>query len=149
MSYTSEHRRLSPVLAKARQLDIATNPASDALFEALIAGFNLWCTPENHPQGWDGIQLIAGTFSKPCGFVGTATWKWDNDRIVAISLGTDAYDLAGHCPQLFSRKAGKDSISTHNRPEDIEWSRQKIHWLFALAGVLCPPIIVKQIPSLK
>jgi len=60
MSYTTEHRRLAPVLAKARQLDIATNPAPEALFEALTAGLNLWCTPENHPQGWDGIPLIAG-----------------------------------------------------------------------------------------
>ena len=35
MSYTTEHRRLAPVLAKARQLDIATNPAPEALFETI------------------------------------------------------------------------------------------------------------------
>ena len=67
MSYTSEHHRLALVLAKARQLDIATNPAPEALFESFTAGLNLWCTSENHPQGWDSIPLIAGTFSKPCG----------------------------------------------------------------------------------
>jgi hypothetical protein len=56
MSYSTEHRRLAPVLAKARQLDIAANPAPEALFESLTAGFNLWCTPEDHPQGWNGIS---------------------------------------------------------------------------------------------
>jgi hypothetical protein len=143
MSYTSEHRSLSPVLAKARQLDIATNPAPEALFEALLAGFNLWCTLEDHPQGWAGIQLIAGTFSKPCGFVGTVSWKWEDDRILAISLDTDAYDLGDQRPQLFSRKAGKDSISIHNRPEDLEWAEKKVRWLFERAGSPCPPIVVE------
>jgi len=143
MSYTSEHRHMAPVLAKARQLDIATNSAPEALFESLAAGFNLWCTPEDHPKGWDGVPLIAGTFSKPCGFVGTASWKWDDDRIVAVSLGTDAYDLADRRPQIFSRTVGKDWINIHNRPEDLEWAEQKIRWLFAQAGLSYPPIIVE------
>jgi len=143
MSYTTEHRRLAPVLAKARQLDIATNPAPEALFEALTAGFNLWCTPENHPQGWDGIPLIAGAFAKTCGFIGTATWKWDDDRIIAISLSTDAYELADHRPQIFSRTAVKDWNSIHNRLEDLEWAEQKIHWLFEQAGLPCPGISIE------
>jgi hypothetical protein len=109
----------------------------------LAAGFNLWCTPEDHPQGWDGVPLIAGTFSKPCGFVGTASWKWEDDRIVAVSLGTDAYDLADRRPQIFSRTAGKNWISIHNRPEDLEWAEQKIHWLFSQASVLCPGIRIE------
>ena len=143
MSYTSEHHHMAPVLAKARQLDIATNPAPEALFEPLTAGFNLWCTPEDHPQGWDGVPLIAGAFAKPCGFVGTASWKWDDDRIIGITLDTDAYTLADHRPQIFSRKAGKDWISIHNRPEDLEWAEQKIRWLFSQAGVPCPLIVVE------
>jgi hypothetical protein len=112
MSYTSEHRRMAPVLAKARELDIATNPAPEALFESLTAGFNLWCTLEDHPKGWDSVLLIAGTFSKPCGFVGTASWKWDDDRIVAISLGADAYELADRHPKIFSRTAGKVGLAS-------------------------------------
>jgi hypothetical protein len=143
MSYTTEHRRLAPILAKARQLNIATNPAPEALFKALTAGFNLWCTPENHPQGWDGIPLIAGAFAKPCGFVGTATWKWDDDRIVAISLGTDAYDLADHRPETFACKTGKDWIRIHNRPEDRLWAEEKVRWLFDQAGVSCPVIVIE------
>ena len=108
------------------------------MFESLAASLNLWCTPQDYPQGWDGVQLIAGVFAKQCGFVGTAFWKWDKDRLVAISLGTDAYDLANRHPQIFSRKAGKDWISILNRPEDIEWAEQKIRWLFSQAGVPWP-----------
>ena len=143
MSYTCEHRRLAPVLAKARQMDIATNSSPEALFEALTAGFNLWCTPEDHPEGWDGVPLIAGAFAKPCGFVGTATWKWDDERIVAISLGTDAYDLADQRPETFTRTTGRDWISIHNRLEDYSWAEEKIRWLFEQANLACPPIVVE------
>lgn len=87
--------------------------------------------------------MIAGAFAKPCGFVGTASWKWDEDRIIAVSLDTDAYDLADRRPHTFSRAAGKNWISIHNRSEDLEWAEQKIHWLFSQAGVPCPPIIVE------
>ena len=143
MSFTSEHRRLAPVLAHARLLDIATNSAPEALFEALTAGVNIWCTPKDHPEGWEEVPLIAGAFAKPCGFVGTVTWKWEGEQIVAVSLGTDAYDLADHRPEVFTRKAGGDWISIHNRPEDLEWAEGKIRWLFEQAGVRCPEIVVE------
>jgi len=143
MSYSSEHRRMAPVLEKARQLDIATNPTPEALFEPLLAGFNIWCTPEDHPQGWDGVPLTAGAFAKPCGFVGTATWKWEDERIVAISLDTDAYDLADHRPEVFARQSVGDWISIHNCLEDIAWAERKIGWLLDQAGGPCPPIVVE------
>lgn len=130
MSHTSEHRRLAPVLAKARILDIATNPAPEALFEALTAGFNIWCTPADQPEGWQDVPLIAGAFSKPCGFVGTAAWHWEGERIVAIQLETDSYDLEDHLGE-----------PQHNRPEDIQWAEEKIRWLFGQAGVACPPVV--------
>jgi hypothetical protein len=143
MSYTSEHRRLAPVLAYARRLDIATNPVPEAVFEALSSGFNIWCTPEDHPQGWDGITLIPGAFAKPCGFVGTATWKWDGEQVVGISLGTDAYDLADQRPEAFSKRSEGDWISIHNRPEDIEWAAAKVRWLFEQAGIPCSPVMTE------
>jgi len=40
-TYEQEHRRLAPVLQKARELDIATNPAPEAVFEAGSAGFQI------------------------------------------------------------------------------------------------------------
>lgn len=143
MSYSSEHHRLAPVLAKARLLDIATNPTPEALFEALSAGFNIWCMPEDHPQGWDGIALIAGMFAKPCGFVGTATWKWEGEQIVAISLDTDAYDLADHRPERYAHTSSNSRVCIHNRPADINWAERKIRLLFEQAGVRCPPVVIE------
>ena len=79
MSYHSEHLRMKPVLDLARKLDIATNPDQEALFEAGSAGFQVWCTPEDHPAGWEGVPMISGTFSKPCEYVGGAHWKWGGE----------------------------------------------------------------------
>jgi hypothetical protein len=58
MSYHSEHMRLKPVLDLARQLDIANNPEPIAIFEAGSAGFQVWCIPQDHPKGWDGIHMV-------------------------------------------------------------------------------------------
>jgi hypothetical protein len=57
MSYTSEHKRFQPILAMARansfaKFDIATNPETEALFEAGSGGFQICCTQEDHPKGW-------------------------------------------------------------------------------------------------
>jgi len=59
MSYNSEHRRLAPVLEKARRLDIATNPEPEAIYEVVSGGFQIWCIPEDLPNGWQGVTLIA------------------------------------------------------------------------------------------
>ncbi len=90
MSYHTEHLRLKPVLDLARQLDIATNPEAKAIFEAGNAGFQVWCTPYDHPQGWNGINMHPGAFSKPCEYVGSAHWKWEDERIVALEIETSA-----------------------------------------------------------
>ena len=90
MSYPSEHKRMKPVLDVARHLDIATNPEKKAIFEAGSAGFQVWCTPDDHPKGWQGVNMIPGTFSKPCEYVGGVHWKWDEDRIVGLEMETTA-----------------------------------------------------------
>ena len=99
MSYQSEHKRLKPVLDMARLLDIATNPEKKAIFEAGSAGFQVWCTPEDHPKGWGEVSMVAGTFSKPCEFVGGVHWKWEGERIVALAIETTAYALADQLPE--------------------------------------------------
>src|SRR5437016_4913543 len=96
MSYASEHRRMQPVLDKARRLDIASHPGPNSLFDALMAGFNIWCTPDDHPDGWEGVKMIAGAFAKSCEYVATATWGWTDERITHIELGTAAYALRDH-----------------------------------------------------
>jgi len=84
MSFQSEHKHMKPVLDLARKLDIATNPDPCAIFEAGNGGFQVWCTGYDHPQGWNGIQMNSGAFSKPCEYVGSVIWKWDDDQIVAL-----------------------------------------------------------------
>jgi hypothetical protein len=137
MSYHTEHLRMAPVLEKARKLDIASHPAPNSIFEALPAGFNIWCTPDDHPEGWEGVRMDAGAFSKPCEYVATATWGWEDEQIIHIVLETDAYALSDRDP------VGRHSKAYHNRPEDVAWAKGKIAWLFRHAGLECPPVQVQ------
>jgi hypothetical protein len=125
---------MEPVLTKACQLDIAANPAPEALFEAGNSGFQIWCTPDDHPKGWDDVEMTAGAFAKPCEYVASVWWGWDDatQTITHLYIETDAYafqDL-GRTP-------------SHNRPQDIAWAKRKIRWLFEQAGVPCPTIRVE------
>ena len=104
MSHHSEHQKMKRVLDLARELDIATNPHAAAIFEAGSGGFQVWCTPRDHPQGWNDIAMNSGSFSKPCEYVGSVYWKWDEDRIVALEIETSAYALADQSPMNSVRK---------------------------------------------
>jgi hypothetical protein len=132
MSYSTEHKRMQPVLDLARKLDIATNLDATALFEAGNAGFQVWCTPDDHPEGWDDIQMNAGAFSKPCEYVGSVGWQWEGEQIVTLEISTTAYALADHKPGEYNRQTIK------NREADIEWLLDKAEWLFEQAGVFMP-----------
>ena len=152
MSYTSEHRRLAPVLEKARELDIAHNPAPEALFDPGIAGFNLWCTPEDQPEGWAGVPMSAGMWTKPCAFVASVGWGWegeadDHPTITHLTLETAAYELGDHAPERYRRSPHQRDDdprpSIFNRPADIAWAKAKTRALFAQAGVPCPPFRVR------
>lgn len=131
MSYSSEHRRMKPVLDLARRLDIAANPEPEAIFEAGTAGFQLWATPADHPKGWDGMVMTAGAFSKPCEYVASVGWGWEGETITHLLLSTDAYAL------------GRNK-HTHNRPADLAWAKRKIRWLFKQSGVTCPEIRIER-----
>ena len=144
MSFTSEHRRLQPVLDKARRLDIASEPAPNALFEALSAGFNLWCTPDDHPDGWDDIPMDAGAFAKPCEYVANATWGWTDEQITHVELDSEAYALRDRVKPGSHR----ERLSFRNRPEDVAWAAAKVAWLFSLVAIACPPIrVASDVPT--
>jgi hypothetical protein len=151
MSTYTEHRRLKPALELVRKLDIGSNHAAEAIFDPGSAGFQIWCTPEDHPddpEGWNLIlnKLITGAFTKPCGFVASVCWKWEDEQIVGLTLETSAYALKDHLPEKFTshNQPLNDRISIRNRPEDIAWATSKIKWLFAQSGPwLCPPIFVE------
>lgn len=134
MSYHFQHTRMKPVLDLARQMDIASNSHPDAIFEAGNGGFQVWCTPENHPEGWGGVRMTAGAFSKPCEYVGSVLWKWENDRIVGLQIETTAYALQDQQSDEFI-DSRETCHSYHNRPADIEWLKEKVRWLFETAGV--------------
>ena len=148
MTYQSEHQRLKPVLDLAVQLDIATNPDPRAIFEAGSGGFQVWCIPQERPKGWSGITMNSGAFSKPCEYVGSVIWKWDDDKIVALAIETTAYALADQKPDeycnLVDIPKGFNRRTIFNRDADIEWLKEKVTWLFAEAGVPLPPFEYEQ-----
>ena len=123
MSYRKEHKRMKSILDKARKLDIATNPAPEAIFEAGNDGFQIWCTPDDHPRGWKDVPMSGGSYPKPCAYVASVLWGWEEGHITHLLLSTEAYFL-----------------DKHNRPADMRWAKQKIRHLFKLAGVPLLPI---------
>lgn len=150
MNMQSEHKRIQPVLDQVRQLDIATNPHPAAIFEAGSSGFQIWCTPYDHPKGWDDIVMNPGAFAKPCEYVGSVQWKWEEESIVALEIETSAYALADQKPDEYCNLTGipRDyhRRTIFNRDDDIAWLKEKITWLFAKAGVPLLPFEYRQAP---
>lgn len=155
MSYQSEHQRMKAVLDLARQFDIATNPHPSALFEEGNGGFQVWCTPQDHPRGWNGIAMIPGAFAKPCEYVGSVFWNWDDDKIIGLQIGTTAYALAEQKPDeyynLKETLEGFNRQTIFNRVADIAWLKEKVAWLFEAAGVPLLPFEYGQtsLPDLR
>lgn len=146
--YQTEHKRRKPVLELAQQLDIATNPHPSAIFEAGNGGFQIWCTPQDHPQGWNGISMIPGAFSKPCEYVGSVLWKWDDDQIIGLQIETTAYALADQKPDEYCNlkkiPEGFNRQTIFNRGADIAWLKEKVTWLFETAGIPLPSFEYEQ-----
>jgi len=122
---------MHPVLDLARRLDIATNPSPKAIFEAGMAGFQIWGAPTDHPKDWDGVVMTAGTFSKPCEYVAAVSWGWEGETITHLDLSTYVYALGRNEPN-------------HNRPADLAWAKRKVRWLFKKAGVTCLPLVIER-----
>lgn len=143
--------QLKRVVEVANLLDIGSNPAPEAIFDPLLQGFNIWCTPNDNPGGdWMKVieYMIPAAFTKPCELVATVFAEWDDEveHIVAMKLSTDAYALADHLQKEYtnSKRPRGGLRSIHNRPEDIAWAKTKTVWLFQQAGMVCPQIIVEE-----
>ena len=163
-SYSSEHRRLKPVMEAARRLDVGTNPASDALFEAICLSKSFgWFPDLVHAHGTPGRlgsgcahdvsrsifqSLRSSAGSSTAEYVASVNWHWDDETIVGLNLSTAAYALADRLPDIYTssetRKAVHGKPSIFNRPEDIAWAMKQIHRLFKLANVPTPPIFTNQ-----
>jgi hypothetical protein len=143
MSYSSEHRRLAPVLELAKQLDVSKSADPRACFDPGNGGFMIWALPHDKPTGWDNVIMDTGAFEQPCEYVASVTWGWESppgaqkniglEEITHLVLSTDAYALA-------EMHKSVPSNFYHNRPEDLAWARAKIAWLFQQAQVALPEI---------
>lgn len=144
--------QLSQMIEVVRSFDIVNNPAPEAIFDPLIQGFNIWCTPDDHPGGdWSKIiqHMIAAAYTKPCEYVACVFAKWNDEvsDITHFSLSTDAYALQDHLPTEYTsykRMIAKGYKSICNRPDDIAWAIEKARWVFTRARLSCPPIIVEE-----
>lgn len=144
--------QLNQLLEVVRSLDIAYNPAPEAIFDPLIQGFNIWCTPIDNPGGdWSKItsQMIAAAYTKPCENVACAFAKWDEEigHITHFSLSTDAYALQDHLPNQYTAYKSliaKGYQSIRNRPDDIAWAMKKIERVFKKTEIACPRIVVEE-----
>ena len=141
--------QLNHMLEVVRSFDIAHNPAPEAIFDPLIQGFNIWCTPDDNPGGdWQKVtrHMIAAAYTKPCEYVACvfATWDEEAKTIPHFALSTDAYALQDHLPTEYTsyNRLDKGHKSICNRPDDIAWAMKKIEWVFARAGIACPRIVV-------
>ena len=144
------HEYMRPVLAMARKFDIADNPDPNAIFEAGSGGFQIWCTPADYPKGWRVVapHMTMGSFSKPCAYVGSVHWGWNEDvtEITHILFSTAAYELRAYDIKHQNDEASRERLfkqSYYNRDEDINWAREKIKWLFEQAQVKILPVEVE------
>ena len=128
-----DNNQMQTVLDLARVFDVGENPSAEALYDGRSAAINLWCTPEDHPAGWEGVSITAGAFCKAAEFVGTLSWAW-GEQITLLHLQTEAYALG--------KRLGRGGIV--NRPADIAWARGKVAWLFQEAGIPLPEIAIVQ-----
>jgi len=151
MTFIYAHDYMRPVLELTRALDIASNPDPSALFEAGSGGFQVWCTPQDHPQGWEDIQMQSGAFSKPCEYVGSVHWKWQDEEIVAVQIETCAYALMDQKPEEYSPPlepaAGDPRATIYNRPDDLAWLAEKVTWLFGQTAVPLLPLVHDPLPE--
>ena len=83
--------------------------------------------------------MFASDFSKPCEYVGSVFWKWEEDKIVGLQIETSAYALVDQMPEKYSNlpiiSKGTKRRSSCNREQDIKWLNKKIAWLFEKAGI--------------
>ncbi len=131
---------IEPAMELGRTLDVK-NPAREALFDVPSGCINVWCTPDDHPEGpeWDQITMTAGAFSKPAEYVGMITWERDGKGLITeISISSDAFVLSDQLPEKFvdRRRQARNGLEyIGNRPIDTQWVLKKALWLFKQTGI--------------
>lgn len=110
-SYAGEHMRMKPVIDQVRRLSaFSADPAG--LYEFISAGFNLYCTPNDHPSGKHDFTQAKGQ-AKPISLVARVNWRFTDETITGLEL----------------RMA---------RPFEYGWAMKKIRELFEMAEINLP-----------
>ena len=145
--------QLQHLLQIVRKYDLADNTDPAAIFDPLIQGFNIWCTPADNPGGdWFAVanQMTQGSWTKPCEFVATVFAVWDGEikNITHFSLSTSSYALVDHLPQKYISQRSemrKDNCKLiFNLPTDIAWAKRKAKWIFQQASLATPSFVVEE-----
>ena len=134
--------RLRPVMQIARRLDVYNNPGSQACYIPGQSGFQIAATPDDHPAGWERVKITAPTTGqcRPYALVAVVEFEMRDDEITHLLLTTAAEALRELDQRyLIQRDAG----AYVNRPADLLWARQKVTWLFHVAGAPMPEIKIK------
>lgn len=83
-SYASEHMRMKPVIDQVRRLSaFSSDPAG--LYEFISAGFNLYCTPDDHPDGEHDFAQDKGQ-GKPISLVARVNWRFTDETITGLDI---------------------------------------------------------------
>jgi len=83
-SYASEHMRMKPVIDQVRRLSaFSSDPAG--LYEFISAGFNLYCTPDDHPEGEHDFAQ-AKEQGKPISLVARVNWRFTDETITGLDI---------------------------------------------------------------
>lgn len=115
------------LLNETRSLDVVSNPAPEALFEAERSGVSIYATRDDCPDGWQSVPMYAGAFAKPCEQV-AEIW-WDGDQLL-------------HLKTRLPNHGERNGRQAENHPADIAWSLGKLEHLLQLAGLPQRPILI-------
>ena len=53
------------ILEKGRELDLERG----GLWDSRLGAINLWASPEDKPEGWDGIKITRGALQYPLSLI--------------------------------------------------------------------------------
>jgi hypothetical protein len=130
MVATEERTETKQILEKANELDIRDNLDPMAIYEPGKYGFMVWCIPEDHPKGWDMESFDDRTYPRRAAFVASIRWRCETGLLTGLEITT------------YVTPPNHKGNYLVNRPEDINWTKEKVRWLFEQAGVPLPEFTV-------
>jgi len=113
------------MLRIARTLDVGKG----GLYDARSGAVNLWVSPEDHPDSWDGVVMSAGAFPEPREYLGAVELDFELDSDIntcVLELTCTPYER-----DRATRGGVKRRVGEHPEPTEDEWA-----WLTAKVDAL-------------